>query len=295
MRKQPNNLLGWLLGTGVALLLCVISVAVSSYHGEQGRETVLLFDSLPYLPIFVFAVTLLTASKLRRPGDRIEGDRVLRHDGIARLTHWTTAFGCLLLLATGIALGFLFIPRFVVDATATAIMFNLHFVGVLFFVFGCGLWATNQLVEPRRLGTHLPDESVWVELKKSVLHYTHMLGMTKIHVEAPKYHHSGRLAGLVIIASSSVVILSGFGKLLARSADLNPGIAELINLSHGWAALALLLLIPVHAFLGGIAPWAWNTLTAMFTGYVSRDYAQKEHAIWFRELEEKQRHQESQQ
>ncbi|ABV85587.1 cytochrome b/b6 domain-containing protein [Shewanella pealeana] len=294
MAKQSNNLLGWLLGAGVAFILCAISVAVSSYHGEQGRETVMLFDSLAYLPILVFAVSLFTASKLHRPGDRIEGDKVLRHDGIARLTHWTAAFGCLLLLITGIALGFLFIPRFVVDATATAMMFNLHFVGALFFVFGCGLWASNQLVEPRRFSTHLPDESLWIELKKSVLHYTHMLGMTKTHVEAPKYHHSGRLAGLVIMASSFVVILSGFGKLLARGLDLNPSIAELINLSHGWSALALLLLIPVHALLGGVAPWAWNTLKAMVTGYVSRDYAQKEHAIWFRELEEKQRHQESQ-
>ncbi|SDI80523.1 formate dehydrogenase subunit gamma [Ferrimonas sediminum] len=295
MNNQSNNFLGWLLGFGIALLLCAIAIVVSSYRGEQGSNAILFFDSLSYFLLFVTAGGVFCSAKLRRTGDRLEQDRVLRHDGVARLTHWTSAFGCVLLLVTGVVLGFLWFPRLVTSAGATALMFNLHFIGALYFLFGCSLWACNQLVDTHRLRSHLPDESLWIEVKKSFLHYTHMLGLTPNHIPAPKYHHSGRLAGLVIIVTSLVVIVSGFGKLVARGVDLDPVIIEMISFGHGWAALVMLLLIPVHALLGGVAPWAWNTLVGMVTGYVSRDYARQHHSLWFRELEQKQQQQESQQ
>ncbi|MCL1050650.1 cytochrome b/b6 domain-containing protein [Shewanella abyssi] len=289
MNARTYNLFGWLLGAGLALLLCTIAVVSSQYSGDSSRDIVLYFDELAYFPLIVLAIAFVVASKLRRSGDRIEGEQVLRHDGIARITHWTTAFGCLLLMATGVALGFLFVPRMVTDASATAVLFNLHFVGALFFLFGSCLWAANQIVDRKRMQTHLPDESLVQEIKKSVLHYTHMAGLTKKHIEAPKYHHSGRLAGLIIIATSLVIILSGFAKLAVRGIDVSPTIATIINLSHDGATLVMLMLIPVHAFLGGVAPWAWNTLKGMFTGYVSRDYAKQHHTLWFKELEAKQR------
>ncbi|WP_417348585.1 cytochrome b/b6 domain-containing protein [Ferrimonas sp.] len=288
MNMEPKNLFGWLLAGGIVLLLCAIAVAVSSYGGSQGSDAPLFFDSLSYFLLFVVACALICSAKLSRPGDRIKGNRVLRHDGVARLTHWTTAMGCLILLATGVGLGFLEFPRLVVSADDTALMFNLHYIGALYFLFGCSLWAANQLVDPDRLRSHLPDEPLWVEIKKSVLHYAHMMGLTPTAVPAPKYHHSGRLAGLVIIGASFVVIVSGGGKIVARGLELDLLIIKVVNLGHDWAALLLLLLIPIHAFLGGIAPWAWNTLSGMVTGYVSADYARHHHGLWFRQLEQKQ-------
>lgn len=287
MSNRTRNLFGWLLGSGIALLLCVIAIVASQYSGNGSTDVSLFFDELAYFPLIILGAGWLVAAKIRRTPDRIEGEQVLRHDGVARVTHWTAAFGCILLLITGIGLGFLFVPRLVSDASATAILFNLHFVGALFFVFGCGLWAANQFNNPTRFKTHLPDEDLATEVKKSVLHYTHMLGLTKTHVDAPKYHHSGRLAGLVIMVTTTVVVLSGFGKLLVRGVDLGPAIAQAFNLTHDIATLVMLMLIPVHALLGGVAPWAWNTLRGMFTGYVSRDYAKQHHSLWYQQLEAK--------
>lgn len=286
MSNRTINLFGWLLGGGTALLLCAIALVSSGYSGDGSRDAILYFDELAFIPFITLGAAWFVAAYVRRVPDRIEGDQVLRHDGVARITHWTAAFGCMLLLATGIGLGFLFLPRLVTEASDTAVLFNLHFVGALFFIFGCGLWAANQVLNPKRFQTHLPDESLPIEVKKSVLHYTHMAGLTKQHIDAPKYHHSGRLAGLIIMVTAFVVILSGFAKLLLRGADVSAELALVINLSHDLSSLMMLLLIPVHAFLGGVAPWAWNTLRGMFSGYVSRDYAKHHHALWYQQLQQ---------
>ncbi len=288
MHPKQSSLLVWLFGGALAFSLSATAVIAARYVGDGSRQAIVLFDHLPWLLALISAVALIAAALVRRPGDQIEGDRVLRHDGVARLTHWTTAFGCLVLLYTGIKLGFLFVPRSTLDAGETAVMFNLHFVGALFFLFGTLMWLANQFVDRRRARGHLPDESLIEETRKSVVHYLHMAGLSKEHIEAPKYHQSGRLAGLVIIATTAVIILSGFGKLLARGLELSPAITQAINLSHDYATLLMLMLIPVHALLAGLAPWAWKALKSMFTGYVSVDYAKREHAIWYRELKAKQ-------
>ncbi len=288
MEKQSSSLLGWLTAGIITLLLIAIAVTTSTYVGDSGKHTYLLFDKLAWVPFLIAATAALAAVLIRRPGDKIIGDKVLRHDGVARLTHWSAAAGCMILLYSGVTLGFLFVPRFAEDAQEVAMMFNLHFVGALLFVFGCILWISNQFVDSKRRKTHLPDDSIPTEIRHSIVHYLHLAGLTKEHVEAPKYHHSGRLAGLVIIITAAAMIISGFIKVFARIIDIAPTIMEAANLIHGAATLVFLLLIPVHAFLGGLAPWAWYTLRGMVTGYITKDEAKKHHKIWYRELTRKE-------
>lgn len=286
--NRDKSIIGYVAGATLALILCAVAVAASKYQGGPSRGSLLLFDYLGLLPVLAAFTGLFFSSVVDRPGDRIEGNKVLKHDGVARITHWTTAFGCVLLIVTGVLLGFLFVPRMVTGAEATAMLFNLHFVGALFFMFGCSFWVGNQIADLKRARQHLPDEPIGVEVKKAITHYLHTFGLSKKHVEGPKYHHSGRLAGLVIIASSVGIVVTGLGKLSARAFDLSPWLAKAFNLGHDYLTLIFIVLIPMHAFLGALAPWAWKNGKAMITGYLPVDYARKEHSLWFKELQEKE-------
>ncbi len=111
-----------------------------------------LFDTLSWL-LFVAAFTgILGGAITQRIDPYIENDRVWRHDFAAKFSHWTHAGGCVLLLISGVGLGFFFLPRLLPDA---ARLMDLHFLGALFFVFGGFFWATNTILSPYRFKEHM--------------------------------------------------------------------------------------------------------------------------------------------
>ena len=54
--------------------------------------------------------------------------------------------------------------------------------------------------------------------------------------------------------------------------------------THDLTALLMTLLLIFHVLAGAVVPWSWPLLRSMLTGYVSEDYARKNHPGWVDEM-----------
>ena len=272
---------------GVGTLFTLLVMAGSGQEcsgagfGEAGRQVSFLFDNLSWL-LFAAAFTgILGGAIIQRTDPYIDGDRVWRHDFAAKFSHWTHAGGCVLLLITGVGLGFFFLPRLLPDTEGAARLMDLHFLGALFFVFGGFFWATNTIISPYRFTEHMPDRG---SLMEGITHYAHIFKLTSKRVRPYKYNGSERLAFVPIVLTAALLIFTGFIKILARMTAVSSGLLSSATWIHDASALFMLILLFFHVLLAAVVPWSWPLLKSMFTGYVPLDFAQEEHPSWVEQL-----------
>ena len=264
----------------LALVFAVGAVYAWQVAATDGSE--LLFDSGWWLVFAAPLVGIFAAGLTRREDPRIEGDKVLRHDGAAILEHWTHGIGTMMLLITGIALGFLFVPRLVSSGTWTWAMMNLHFVFVVMFLFGTFYYGANTLLSAHRFKEHLPTKDFW-EFTKN--HYGHLLGVKSCTMPPEdKYFESEKMAYILALASTVLIIVTGLLKALAHVVDMPAGLMGATTLVHDVSTIAMLAFFLAHVFFAAILPMSWPVLKSMFTGYVSVEQAKKEHAGWYKRL-----------
>jgi formate dehydrogenase subunit gamma len=243
----------------------------------------LWFNSYAWLVFIMPFVGMLCAALTKRRDPVIEGDRVLRHDLAARVAHWTHALSTVALLVTGIALGARFSPSLSTGASASATLFNLHFVFALVFLFGTSYWLGNTLISRYRLREHLPTKNV---ITYTVRHYGHLLGFKRFSMPPEtKYFESERAAFILAVAAAGGVLISGLFKAAAHVISLPEGLMNAMTWAHDLFAALMLLFLLAHVFFAAVIPFAWKTLPSMFTGYVSLDHARKEHTAWLEQLE----------
>lgn len=268
--------------TSVAVTLVFAVGAVYAWYVATTDGSELLFDSGWWLVFAAPLVGVFAAGFTKRQDPRIEGDKVLRHDGAAILEHWTHGIGTMMLLASGIALGLLFIPRLVGRGTWTWAMMNIHFVFVLLFLFGTFYYGANTLLSAYRFKEHLPTGNFWDYTKN---HYGHLLGIKSCTMPPEdKYFESEKMAYLLALGSTVVIIVTGLVKALAHVVDLPAGLMGATTLVHDIATVAMFAFFLAHVFFAAILPMSWPVLKSMFTGYVSVEQAKKEHAGWYKRL-----------
>jgi formate dehydrogenase subunit gamma len=268
--------------TSVAVTLVFAVGAVYAWYVATMDGSELLFDSGWWLVFAAPLVGVFAAGFTKRQDPRIEGDKVLRHDGAAILEHWTHGIGTMMLLVSGIALGLLFIPRLVGRGTWTWAMMNIHFVFVLLFLFGTFYYGANTLLSAHRFKEHLPTGNFWDYTKN---HYGHLLGIKSCTMPPEdKYFESEKIAYIVALGSTVAIILSGLVKALAHVVDLPAGLMGATTLIHDIATVAMLAFFLAHVLFAAILPMGWPVLKSMFTGYVSVEQVKKEHAGWYKRL-----------
>lgn len=268
--------------TSVAVTLVFAVGAVYAWYVATMDGSELLFDSGWWLVFAAPLVGVFAAGFTKRQDPRIEGDKVLRHDGAAILEHWTHGIGTMMLLVSGIALGLLFIPRLVGRGTWTWAMMNIHFVFVLLFLFGTFYYGANTLLSAHRFKEHLPTGNFWDYTKN---HYGHLLGIKSCTMPPEdKYFESEKIAYIVALGSTVAIILTGLVKALAHVADLPAGLMGATTLIHDIATVAMLAFFLAHVLFAAILPMGWPVLKSMFTGYVSVEQVKKEHAGWYKRL-----------
>lgn len=245
------------------------------------RES-LLFDSATWLIWFAPFVGVLAAGLSKRRDPAVEGDRVFRHDVPARITHWTHGIGTMMLLISGIALGLFFTPALVERAQGVWTWMNVHFVFVVMFLFGTFYYGANTLLAAHRFREHLPTSNAIDYTKR---HYGLLLGFKKLTFPPEaKYFESEKMAYLLALASTVVIILTGLVKVAAHALDMPAGLMGLITPLHDIATVAMLAFFLAHVFFAAVLPMSWPVLRSMFTGYVSLEHAKHEHAGWLEEL-----------
>lgn len=248
------------------------------------QET-LLFDQFTWLVFAAPFLGLLVAGLSKRRDPVIKGGRVLRHDGPARVSHWSHAIGTAALLVSGIILGTRFTPAFVTSDASTALWFNVHFLFVLLFLFGTFYWLGNTIISRWRFREHMPTKNA---ITYTLNHYGSLLGVKKCtYPKEAKYFESERMAFILAIVATVAVLASGLLKVAAHAFFLPEGFMGVVTWTHDIAAALMLLFFLAHVFFGAILPVSWTTLRSMFTGYVPLEHAKHEHSAWIEELEEK--------
>jgi formate dehydrogenase subunit gamma len=245
-------------------------------------EKELLFDSATWLVWLAPLVGVLAAGLTRRRDPSVIGDRVLRHDAAAIIEHWTHGVGTAVLLVSGIALGFLFVPTFLGSGEPVWAAMNVHFVAVIVFLFGTFYYGANTLLAMKRFKEHLPTRDAIDYTKR---HYGLLLGMKKFTMPPErKYFESEKMAFILALGATSVIILTGLLKVAAHAIDVPAGLMAVVTPAHDVATIAMLAFFLAHVFFAAVLPMSWPVLRSMFTGYVSLEHAKHEHAGWLAEL-----------
>jgi formate dehydrogenase subunit gamma len=245
--------------------------------------TNLLFDSATWVVWLAPFAGILAAGVTKRQDPRVEGDRVLRHDGAAIVEHWTHGVATAVLLVSGIALGVLFVPALLGSGTPVLAAMNVHFAAAVVFLFGTFYYGANTMLALNRLREHLPTKDA-VEYTKR--HYGLLLGFKKFTMPPErKYFESEKMAYVPAAAATITIILTGFMKVIAHSLDLPDRLMSVVTPAHDVATIVMVAFILPHIFFAAVLPSSWPILRSMFTGRVSLDYAKHEHAGWLAELE----------
>ncbi|MBO8126890.1 MAG: cytochrome b/b6 domain-containing protein [Firmicutes bacterium] len=239
----------------------------------------LLFTSSSWLlPIAIFLGIYVGATVKRRESELTDG-KVLRHDETAFLIHWSHALSTLVLIGTGIYLGFFFFPRLVHSPEQVGFVLNLHFVGVVVFLFSISLHLTDMYVTGK-IKEHLPEPG---DFQDAIAHYVSKLGIGRKPKEG-KYLASEKLSYPMWIVSVGLVLITGFIKVAAHRWSIPGGVMGAVTWLHDLGALLVGINLVVHIIMSSVMPWSWPLLRSMLTGYVSEEYVRKHHAKWYEEL-----------
>ena len=259
----------------LALLIAGIVGAIVATNMGQ-----LLFNTL--WPVLILApfLGLLVAGRTKRHEAYIDGDRVLRHDGAARLEHWTHGLSAFALIVTGALLGVWFMKSAVSGGKPTWLAMNLHFVAAWFFLFGTFFYVANTIISSWRLKEHLPTKNV---VKFSVQHYGHLLGSKKYSMPPEdKFYESEKLAYLVAVFSAVLLVITGIIKVLAHAIlGMPAGLMHVVLITHDVAAILITLFLIAHVFFGVIIPSAWPGLHSMLSGWLTVNEAREGYPGWF--------------
>lgn len=245
-------------------------------------ERELLFDSAGWLVWLAPFLGVLAAALTKRRDPVVEGDRVLRHDRAAIVEHWTHGLGTAVLLVSGLMLGFLFVPTVLGSEAPVWTAMNVHFAAVIVFLFGTFYYGANTLLAMKRFREHLPTKDA-IDFTKR--HYGLLLGFKQFTMPPErKYFESEKMAYLLALASTITIIISGLLKVAAHSVSIPDWVMAIATPAHDIATVAMLAFFLAHVFFAAILPMSWPVLRSMFTGYVSLEHAQHEHAGWLEQL-----------
>jgi len=253
-------------------------------QGDAGQSLLFLFDEYWWMLFLAIFLALLTSAFTHRKKPHCIGNEVLRHDIPARVSHWFNAFGILILLFTGFMLGFLFFPRQVAYTEGAQLMFNLHFIAALIFLYGAVYWVGNTFIYPRRLEEHAPYLG---SIKDAIIHYARMGGLTNKNERPPgKYDASERLAFIPLTLLALFMGITGLIKVSAHVWHVPNGLVAFATWTHDWSTILLAILLIFHIVLAAVVPWAWPLFRSMIHGYVNIDFIKSHHPGWYKEMEE---------
>lgn len=282
MRRRLLVSITLLVAAAIGIFVAVSAARSGPFAGSRGTSYTLLFNTATWMVLAAPLAGILAGGLSKRQDPRIEGDRVLRHDGPAMLEHWTHGLGTMTLLITGVSLGFLFVPRLVRGFATAGAMMNIHFIAVLFFLFGTFYWGANTLLSPWRFGEHLPTDKA---IPYTVQHYGLLLGIKKFKMPPEaKYFESERMAFILALVSTGLIIVSGFVKVAAHVWAVPGALARAATVTHDVSTILMLAFFLAHVFFAAILPMSWPVLRSMFTGYVTLEHAKAEHAGWLEQI-----------
>ncbi|WP_066310220.1 formate dehydrogenase subunit gamma [Bacillus sp. FJAT-29814] len=259
--------------------------------GRAGSLTYnLLFDSMmAAIPASALLGILLGTFKYSKEPDRITNGKVERHDEFMFLQHWSNALGIVILLITGFLLGTLFIPRTIQGTENIGFALNMHFIGILFFLFGASFYITKNYFTGD-LKHMLPKRG---DLKNMIGHYKAMVLRQK-EPQEEKFLAAERVVFPLWIIGVCGITLTGLVKLAEHLWSFPDGLMGVMTFLHGVFAIYMGLMLVAHVFAGAILPASWPLIRSMITGNVTEDYVKHHHEKWYQEIKDNEKFEEEQ-
>lgn len=278
-------IIGGLLAAGIAgvYVAFVLSRPVPQGEPFAGSSTYhLLFGPGALLILIAASLGIFFRAISKRPrGEPTSGaGKILRHDERTFFSHWAHAFSVVMLAGSGTMMGPLFVPRFVHTPEEAGFALNVHFVGVVIFVFGLFYYISDVIIEGG-LRELLPEGR---DIKDAFSYYTAKLTGS----EAPpqgKYLASEKLAYPVWVVLVGGITITGGMKVAAHVWSFSGAFMGAMSFMHDVCAFGIVILLAIHVILGAVVPWSWPLLRSMVTGYISEEYVRKYHGRWYKEIQ----------
>jgi len=283
---RRSAIAGGLLAAGIVSILLAKAVTYPvSHEGEYvaSYSHFLLFGPAAWLiPLSALLGVFLRGScRGAGVGSVTDGGKVLRHDTHMYFSHWIHVLSVLLLAGSGVAMGVPLLPRAVHTQQTTAFALNLHFVGVVLFVFGLSYHAGDLLVKGgvKELWPKAHDFS------DALAYYGSKCGKG-LPPPQDKYLSSERLSFPLWLVILAVMIITGGIKTAAHLWSLSSLLMAKVTLLHDVGTLCLIMLVFLHVLLGAVVPWSWPLLRSMVTGYMDEAYVRENHVLWYNHIQE---------
>lgn len=268
--------LGFLLAEAAAQLYLWQSYEAGTYFYE------ILFESQAWLVPAAIALGLIfgavygTSEKSRQLSEEPpERDGFIqRHAAFgAFLEHWVATVGMILLVLSGIWLGFLFVPRLAGTTETVGLALNVHWVGTGLLVF-----AVSYHVSALFMGAHrdiVPEVS---DFRKAVRDVGHYLGMTDAP-EADKYKPIQKVSYLAWGALVGIMTITGVLMALDYVAAVSGSVRAASTFLHELFALFTILFLLAHVAIT-LMPSHWAMLRSQVTGWMPADYVREKLPRW---------------
>jgi formate dehydrogenase gamma subunit len=211
-------------------------------------------------------------------------DKVSRHSLAVRLTHWTIAISGFVLLFSGIGQLPMYRRYNIIKlpgmgwADNYEITYVMHLVGAVLFTAAVFFHIVYHL-RRKEFGA-MPKKG---DVRESI-HIIKAMVTGKKEPPHEKFLAEQRLAYAAIGIVSLVLVITGLIKVAKNfNIVLDPTFLTIVTLIHTAATPVFLLLVIAHLAAFAIKP-NWPLLPTMFTGTVSKAYAQERHPLWYATL-----------
>jgi len=215
----------------------------------------------------------------------MESRYVVRFSASERLAHWIQFVAFSVLLVTGLFIYAPALQAFTVGRSGEAsrvlhrIFAVVFMIAPLIYLFGNPSAFFSNL---REVFSWNADDRTW--LTKAWAYYTY--GEASDLPAQGKFNAGQKLNVVVQIVAFVVFVVTGLIMWFGKGA-VAPGIFAFAVILHDLAVIAAVCLVILHVYLATIHPLTRESITGMFEGIVTRDYAQEHHAKWLAEVEGK--------
>ena len=194
-------------------------------------------------------------------------------DAFERIIHWCLAISCLLLIITGLGMMFHSFNFIGIPFGGLKNMKLVHnFTGIVFIpalFFAILIWWREAAI------FKLPEDLEWIKVAGGYLWHVDDVPKTG------KYNAGQKAFFLAVAVFGILMIISGL--IMWFPLGLARGLVSWMYPLHALGFLVIFAFFFVHLYLGTIG--VPGSAQAIFTGYVTRAWAEKQCPLWLEEME----------
>jgi len=233
--------------------------------------------------VSVVGFALGAARGLLKKKSEIKGNIVTRHGVGSFVSHWFTAFGIFMAIASGIIMGMCFgfwtVGPFAKTPSAIVSPLNLHYFAVALIVFGAFFFVADYLFT-RHFTLLIPNMQDYI--KGFIGKYM----LRRPWKQEEKYLSSQKAVFLPYMLIGLVVLLTGAVKVASHIWPLSASFWGWATVLHDYFAAFILLFTCVHVLVI-IVLGHWPAFWSWFTGSMKTHEVEHEHPVWYEDLQTK--------